>query len=113
MVTQSSSKCKTRIRRVDPWRQQHSRINLTNYVFELIVRTPKKSFENVSKRKNEYTRLTRLGVRGYLTRHYRTFHSLRIGPQGRDPEAKSERRVLVKIPTGIRTLRRSGLIGLQ
>src|SRR6516164_9462780 len=56
MVTQSSSKCKTRTRRVDPWRQQHSRINLTNYVFELIVRTPKKSFENISKSEKMSTR---------------------------------------------------------
>src|SRR5262249_25782857 len=30
--------------------------NLTNYVFELIMRTPKKSFEDIPKRKNEYTR---------------------------------------------------------
>src|SRR5262245_30547877 len=70
MVTQSSSTCKTRIRRVDLWCQQHSRINFTNYVFELIVRTPKKSFEDISKRKNQYTRLARLGVHEYLTRHY-------------------------------------------
>src|SRR5438045_2642246 len=68
MISQSCSKCKTRTRRVDLWCEQHSRIHLTNYVFELIMRTPKKSVSKyISERKDEYTRLTRLGVHGCLS----------------------------------------------
>ena len=83
MVSHSFSKCITRTKRVDLWRQQVGRINRTNYVFELIVRTSKKSFrENISKRKNQYTRLTRLGVHRYFTRHYQNHFTLDPNQRG-------------------------------
>src|SRR5712664_1304897 len=75
MVSQSRRKRRTHSRGVDLWRQQLGRIDLANEVFELIVRAPKKRFpENISKRKNEHTRLFRLAVHRCLTRHYQSFH---------------------------------------
>ena|SRR5215831_10139785 len=68
MISQSCGKSRTHIGSVDLGRQQLSRINLANYVFELEVRTPKKSFaENVSKRKNENTWVARSSIHRCLS----------------------------------------------
>jgi hypothetical protein len=73
MISQPCREAGAPTGRIDLGRQQFGGIDLANEILEFKVRTPEESFpKNISKRKNEHTRLARLALHGYLTCPYQT-----------------------------------------